>query len=151
MLPTQTAKEKGYHQVIWTDATEHKYIEESGTMNVMFVINNTLITPQLSDTKLPGVTRHSVLSIARDWNVKVEERQITVDEVVGAHKAGALQEAFGTGTAATIAHIKTIGHDNKDYHLADADSNSLSWKISEELTNIKFGTATDKFGWMYKV
>lgn len=151
MFPSQIAKNKGYHQVIWTDSVEHKYIEEAGVMNVMFLIDNTLVTPQLSDTKLPGITRHSVLSIARDWNVKVEERPISIDEVIEAHQAGKLQEAFGTGTAATIAHIKTIGHKDKDYHLADTTPEFLSSRISEELGNIKYGTATDKFGWIHKV
>ncbi len=151
MFPSQIAKNKGYHQVIWTDASEHQNIEEAGTMNVMFVIDNVLVTPQLSDTKLPGITRHSVLSVAREWGVKVEERTITVTELIEAYNAGKLTEAFGTGTAATIAHIKTIGHEDKDYHLADANANSLSWKISEELTNIKYGTSTDNFGWMHKV
>lgn len=151
MFPSQIAKNKGYHQVIWTDATEHQYIEEAGTMNVMFVIGNTLITPNLSDTKLPGITRHSVLSVARDWGIKVEERPITVDEVIEAHLQGKLQEAFGTGTAATIAHIKTIGHEDMDYHLDDATPDFLSSRIAEELNNIKYGTVSDRFGWIYKV
>jgi branched-chain amino acid aminotransferase len=151
MFPTQIAKNKGYHQVIWTDANEHKYIEEAGTMNVMFVIDEVLVTPQLTDTKLPGITRHSVLSIAREWGVKVEERPVTIDEILEAYKEGKLKEAFGTGTAATIAHIKTIGHQDQDYDLPDANPECLSSLIAEELNNIKFGTSTDKFGWIHKV
>ncbi|MDF2456664.1 MAG: ilvE, partial [Cytophagaceae bacterium] len=102
LLPAKKATDKGYQQILWTDSKEHKYFEESGTMNVMFVIGDTLVTPPLSSSILAGITRDSILTIAREWGVKVEERRVSVEEVVEAHKKGLLKDAFGTGTAATI-------------------------------------------------
>jgi branched-chain amino acid aminotransferase len=109
LYPTSLAKKDGYDQLIWTDAREHKYVEESGTMNLMFVINNVLITPKLGDTILAGITRDSVLQLARDWNFPVEERKISVDEIIAAYENGTLQEAFGTGTAATGGQQRGAG------------------------------------------
>ena len=149
--PSKLAHQKGYHQLIWTDARHHKYVEESGTMNLMFVINDTLITPPLSDTILAGITRDSVLTIARDWGMKVEERKISVDEIVEAIKNKSLQEAFGTGTAATIANICLIAHEEKDYDLPRLTDKSFSTRVAKELDDIKKGRVADKFGWIYKV
>jgi branched-chain amino acid aminotransferase len=103
------AQQKGYNQVIWTDAATNTKVEESGTMNLMFVINGVLITPSLSPSKLAGITRDSVIELARHWGMLVQERDVSVSEIIGAFKAGTLQEAFGTGTAANIAHISVIG------------------------------------------
>lgn len=148
LYPAKLAKEEGYHQLLWTDSKEHKYIEESGTMNVMFVINNTLVTPPLTGTILPGITRSSVLTIAKDWGYNVEERQLTVDEVIESAKNGTLTEAFGAGTAATIAQIKTIGHNGVDYNLPAIEGRELSNKVLTFLNNIKRGEETDKWGWI---
>ena len=105
LYPAKQAQAQGYHQLVWTDGQTHEFIEESGTMNIMFVINDTLITPPTSDSILPGITRESALTLAKDWGLKVEERPIKVDEVIEAIENGSLTEAFGIGTAATVSHI----------------------------------------------
>ncbi|HTF06256.1 MAG TPA: branched-chain amino acid aminotransferase [Bacteroidia bacterium] len=151
LYPTSLAKKEGYDQLIWTDAREHKYVEESGTMNLMFVINDTLITPKLGDTILAGITRDSVLQLARDWGMNVEERKISVDEIVEGFHAGTLQEAFGTGTAATIARISNIGFDGKDYALPAITPQSFSVRVNKTLDDIRRGRIEDKHGWVYKV
>lgn len=151
MYPTKLAMEKGYHQLIWTDAIENKYIEESGSMNVMFVINDVLVTPSLSNSKLAGITRDSILKLAIDMGIKVEERNITVDEVIEAHEKGQLQEAFGVGTAANVAPIALIGANGKDYVLPNPANFVLANKIGKALTEIKMGKAEDKFGWVIKL
>jgi branched-chain amino acid aminotransferase len=151
LYPTKLAQQKGYQQVIWTDSETQAHFEESGTMNVMFVIGDTLITPGLSDTILDGVTRNSVLALARDWGMKVEERKVSINEVFEAHDKGTLKEVFGCGTAATIAQIVGIGHNGKDYILPPVSDRKFSTKIDETLRNIRKGKAQDKFGWMMKV
>ncbi len=151
LYPTKIALDKGYQQVIWTDAKTHQYVEESGTMNLMFVIDNTVITPQLSDTILAGITRDSVLSLARDWGMKAEERKISVKEIFEAHEQGRLKEAFGTGTAATIAQIIAIGYNDKEYALPPVAERKFSNKVDEVLRNIRKGRAEDKFHWMFPI
>nr|MBA3901522.1 aminotransferase class IV [Bacteroidota bacterium] len=151
LYPAKIAQEKGYHQLIWTDAIEHKYIEESGTMNVMFMIGDTLVTPPTSSTILAGITRDSVLKLARDWGVKVEERRVNIDEVVQASEDGILNDAFGTGTAATIAHIAQIGYKGVDYFLPPVESRLFSNKVSEELQKIRRGDAPDVHDWVMKL
>lgn len=151
MYPARLGQDAGYHQLVWTDAREHKYIEESGTMNIMFVIGDTLVTPQLTDTILPGVTRNSVLAIARDWNWKVEERKVSVDELIEAIDNGSLKEAFGVGTAATIAHIKIIGHDGTDYELPEVAGREFSNKVEKHLHDLQRGRVPDIHGWIEKI
>ncbi len=152
LYPTRLAREKGYHQIIWTDAKEHKYIEESGVMNVMFVINNTLITPSLAGkTILPGKTRDTIIAIAKDWNMKVEERKISVSEIMEALQQQKLQEAFGAGTAATVAPIAVIGYNGKDYILPPATENSFSQRVAKHLTRVRKGEEADIHNWVFKV
>lgn len=151
LRPAQLAKADGYDQLIWTDAQEHKYIEEAGTMNIMFVINDALVTPALSGSILPGVTRDSILQIARSWGMKVEERQVSVDELVQAMEQGTLSEAFGAGTAATISHIRTIGHEGIDYDLPHVEDGPVANKIKSYLNDFKRGRVEDTFGWNMKV
>lgn len=148
LYPAKLAKADGYHQLLWTDSKEHKYIEESGTMNVMFVINGKLITPDLSGTILPGITRRSVLEIVRSWGIEVEERKIEVSEIIDAMENGTLQEAFGAGTAATIAQIQTIGYEGKDYTLPTISGRKISNKVLNFLTRLKRGQEEDKWGWI---
>jgi len=148
LYPAKLAKEKGYHQLLWTDSIEHKYIEESGTMNVMFVIDGKLITPSLSGTILPGITRASVIEIVKSWGVEVEERKIEVAEILEAIKKGTLEEAFGAGTAATIAQIKVIGHEGTDYELPSIPERKISNKVLSFLNNLKRGQEEDKWGWI---
>lgn len=151
LYPTRLAQEQGFQQVIWTDAETHKYVEESGTMNLMFVIGDTLLTPALGDTILDGITRKSVLAIARDWGMKVEERKVSIQEIVEAQNKGTLQEAFGTGTAATIAHISHIGIEDQLFALPDVSMRKFSPKVDAYLRDIRKGKVSDKFGWMYKI
>lgn len=151
LLPTKIAGEKGYQQLLWTDAKEHKYIEESGTMNAMFIIDGTLVTPALSTSILSGVTRDSIISLAKDWGVKVEERKISVDEIFEAHQAGKLQDAFGSGTAATITHISEINYNGNSIVLPPSQERELSNKLAFELNNIKLGLIEDKFNWVHKI
>jgi len=151
MYPAKLAQDKGYHQLLWTDGKTHEYIEESGTMNVMFVINDTLVTPALNDSILAGITRDSVLKLARHWGMKVEERKISIKELIEALKSGAVKEAFGAGTAATIAHIEVIGHEGIDYKLPDVANRVFSHKVYRELDRIKRGVAADPFGWVVKM
>jgi len=151
LYPAMMAKKQGYHQLIWTDAKEHKYIEESGTMNIMFVVDNILYTPTTSGTILPGITRDSVIQIAKDWGMEVQESSIHVEELVNALKEGRVNEAFGTGTAATIARIDTIGYGDKDYKLPEFKEDDFSIRVGEHLEDIKRGRVNDKFGWITKI
>jgi branched-chain amino acid aminotransferase len=151
IYPTKLANEKGYDQLIWTDGKEHQYIEESGTMNVMFVINDVVVTPALSDSILAGITRNSVLHLARHWGMKVEERKIAVKELVQALENGTVSEAFGAGTAATIAQIELIGYEGKNYKLPPVNERKFSNRVYQELEGIKRGTQPDPFGWMMKI
>ncbi len=151
LYPAQQAQAQGYHQLIWTDGQTHEFIEESGTMNIMFVINDTLITPPTSDSILNGITRDSALTLARDWGLNVDERPIKVTEVIDAIEKGTLTEAFGIGTAATISHIELIGYEDRDYQLPGIDQRPISTRILDELTRIKLGQQEDKFGWIHKV
>ena len=151
LYPARQAQQQGYHQLVWTDAKSHEYIEESGTMNIMFVIDNTIITTPTSDTILAGITRDSVLTLAKDWGMKVEERRVSIKEVEQALREGRLQEAFGTGTAATIANIAKIGIGDNEYILPAIDNNAFSKRVFKALDDIKTGRTEDKWGWVYKV
>jgi branched-chain amino acid aminotransferase len=150
--PTRLAMEKGYHQLIWTDASENKYVEESGSMNLMFVFGDTLVTPSLSHSKLAGITRDSVLKLAKHFGIKTEERNITVDEVIAQFENGNLKEAFGCGTAANIAQIQTIGYgDDQQMELPAIQDRKISTMLGKALNDIKMGKAEDVFGWVTKL
>lgn len=150
LYPTAKAQEQGYDQLIWTDAISHEYIEEAGTMNIMFVVDDKLLTPKPNDSILAGITRKSAIELAHDWGIEVEERRISVREIIEAIEQGRLQEAFGIGTAATVSPICMIGNDGIDYDLPILE-NRLSKKIGSALSDIKLGRVEDKFGWMHKV
>ncbi len=151
MEPTRRAQAEGYHQLIWTDAVEHRYIEESGTMNICFVLGDTLVTPTLSSSILDGITRRSVLTLARHWGVPVEERRVSTEEILAGLQNGTLREAFGCGTAATIAPIVVIGNEGTDYALPPLTPDSLGARLGRALDAIKTGQAPDLFGWLEKV
>lgn len=144
--PARLAQEKGYQQVLWTDACTHERIEESGTMNVMFLFGDTLVTPPVSPTILKGVTRSSLITLAKDLGYKVEERPITVREVIENAKNGSLKEAFGVGTAAVVSPIEAIGHKDKDYELP-VPENAVSAKLKNKLLRIQHGLDEDPYGW----
>jgi branched-chain amino acid aminotransferase len=151
IYPAKLAHDEGYDQLIWTDSKEHKYVEESGTMNLMFIIDGKLVTASLGDTILNGITRDSVITLARDWGVEVEERKIEVAEVIDAIETGKLQEAFGAGTAATIAQIAAIGYNGKDYELPPVEGREFSKKVLQTLDDIRYGRVEDKFGWIHTI
>jgi branched-chain amino acid aminotransferase len=148
LFPGNEAKKKGFTQVLWLDAAEHKYIEEVGTMNICFVINNELITPPIDGTILEGTTRDSVLRLARDWGVKVNERRITIDEVIAASRSGQLNEVFGTGTAAVISPVGEIQHRDTLISINNGKIGALSQKFYDEVTAIQYGDKSDKYGWI---
>jgi len=145
--PTQLAREKGFDQVLWTDAGENKFIEESGTMNVMFVINGKLITPGLSDSILDGVTRDSLIQLAKDKGVAVEERRIGTDELITAFRDNTITEAFGAGTAAVVAPINLIHIDGVDYKLPFYTVNNLMNQLKQQLEDIRTGRVSDIYNW----
>jgi len=145
--PTQLAKQQGYDQVLWTDAREHKFIEESGMMNIMFVIDDTLITPPLSETILDGVTRDSLLTLARTLGYKTEERPISLDELEKAFNNNTISEAFGAGTAAVVAPVKTINIGGIDLHLPEYSHENLSGQMKQRLEHIRTGRAEDIYAW----
>lgn len=151
MFATAEAKKKGYDQVLWTDAYEHKYVQECGTMNVFFIIGGTAITPGLEQgTILGGVTRLSTIKLLQELGFKVEERELSIDDIIDAYKAGVLFEVFGTGTAATISYIKELRY--KDFVMQfDVEKWKTAPTIKKWLTDIREGRAEDKFGWMFKV
>ena len=150
LYPAKLAQDKGYDQLIWTDGATHTYIEEAGTMNLMFIKAGKLITSETGDTVLKGITRDSVLTIAQEWGIEVEERKISVDEIVASLRNGEITEAFGTGTAATIASIEVIADDEHDYAIPQPGPDSFSTRVFAELDNIKTGKKQDKHNWIYK-
>jgi branched-chain amino acid aminotransferase len=147
MYPTRLAMEAGYQQIIWTDSKEHKYVEEAGTMNLMFMYKGKLTTSPVSDTILNGITRKSIMGIAKDWGIEVEERQVDVYELTEAIKNGDVTEAFGVGTAATIAQIKSIGLAGADFDLPDITDGMFQVKINTYLEDLRKGNVEDKFDW----
>jgi len=151
LFPARQGNLEGYDQLLWTDAKEHKFIEESGTMNVMFVINGIIRTAPIGDTILDGVTRNSVLTLAKELNYTVEERSVSVDELLSGIKDGSVSEAFGVGTAATIAHIKTIGYQGHDYELPEVDNRPVASSIHDAIEQIRRGLVADRHNWMRKI
>ena len=148
--PTAIAKEEGYQQIIWTDSNNHKSIEEAGTMNLFFRIGEKLITSPTSDSILDGITRKSIIKLAKDLNIDVEERIITVDELLEAQDSGSLKEIFGTGTAVVILPIKTFGYQNNDFNLPDLD-NPWSLKLKKKLTDIQYDKSSEYEDWKVKI
>lgn len=150
LLATQQAKEKGYSQVVWLDAREKRYIEEMGGMNIFFVINGRLVTPALTGSILDGVTRKSIVRLAADLGLQVEERALTIEEVMAGIESGAVSEAFAAGTAAVITPIGLLAYKDKK---AEISSESGTWtkKIFDALLALQYGEAPDPHGWVYQV
>ena len=145
------AQEKGYTQVLWLDGVHRKYIEEVGTMNVLFKIDGTVVTPPLGGSILPGVTRRSCLELLRSWGVPVEERMISVDELFEAAESGRLEEAFGSGTAAVVSPIGELNYEGKIVPVSGGKIGPLTQKLYDALTAIQWGKAEDPFGWTMKI
>jgi len=151
LLASAEANRKGYDQVLWMDAFEHKYVQECGTMNVFFIIDNIAITPGLeTGTILEGVTRDSTITLLKDMGYKVEERDLSIDEILEAYKAGKINEIFGTGTAATISLIKELKY--KEYIMNfDVDTWTIAPEVKRRMDAIKYSQEPDTHGWLYKV
>ena len=145
------AEEKGYAQVLWLDGVERKYIEEVGSMNVMFQVDGTVITPKLTGSVLPGITRKSCIELIKSWGIPVEERLITAQELFDAAAAGKLDEAWGTGTAAVVSPIGEMGWEGKHITVSGGKIGSLTQKLYDTLTGIQWGKIPDEHGWTVKV
>ena len=147
----QRAEEKGFTQVLWLDGVERKYIEEVGSMNVMFEIGEEIVTPKLTGSVLPGITRKSCIEILKGWGYTVNERLLSVDELISAAESGSLKEAWGTGTAAVVSPIGHLCYKVKDHVVSGNKIGALTQKLYDELTGIQWGKIEDKRGWCYKV
>jgi branched-chain amino acid aminotransferase len=151
LLPARIAVEKGFDQVMWMDGVEFKYIQEVGTMNIFFVIDGKVITPETDGTILRGITRDSILHLLRERGFDVEVRKISIDEVVAAHKAGTLQEVFGAGTAAVVAHVAQIGYRDEIFKLPPVDQRKIGEMIKAEIDGLRSGKIKDTHGWIVPV
>ncbi len=147
----EKANAKGYAQVLWLDGVNLEYIEEVGSMNIFFVIDNELVTPELTGTILPGITRDSVLYLAKEWNMKVSEKKIKVSELIDAYDNGILQEVFGSGTAAVISPVGEIKYKDKILHINNGKVGSVTNKFYKSLTDIQYGKAPSPDGWIEKI
>jgi branched-chain amino acid aminotransferase len=145
------AQKQGYTQVLWLDAIERRFIEEVGTMNIFFLIGDELITPPLTGSILPGITRDSVLRLTRDWGLKVSEKRITIDEVLAANEKGSLQEIFGTGTAAVISPVGELNYKGMVCTINHGKTGELARKLFTELQAIQNGYKRDPYGWVVEV
>jgi len=150
LYPSKLAREKGYDQILWLDAIEHKFVQEVGTMNIFFVFKNEIVTPATSGTILKGITRASALEILRGNGLVVNERDLSIDEILTRYQAGDLVEVFGTGTAALVANVEEIKYDDITIHL-DNTNWQLSTGIRDEINGMRFGTIADKRGWTVPV
>lgn len=151
LYPAKLAQKEGFHQLLWTDAKEHKYIEESGTMNVFIVIDGKVYTHPLTGTILEGVTRDSTIQLLKDGGFEVIEEAVTVEQLVEAATSGRLEDMFGTGTAATVAHIKSFGIDGKVFDLPQVPERKVSNYVLKKLERIKRREEQDDYGWVVEV
>jgi branched-chain amino acid aminotransferase len=149
---SEIAEDQGFAQVLWLDGVNMNYIEEVGAMNVMFKLNGKIVTPDISGgTVLPGITRKSCIQVLKDWGYTVEERLISVDELVEAAESGALEEAWGCGTAAVVSPIGMISYKDKDHTIAGGKIGPVTQRLYDELTGIQWGKIPDDRGWIVSV
>ena len=148
LIASEKAKKDGYAQVLWLDAIERKYIEEVGAMNIFFLLEDELVTPNLTGSILPGITRYSVITLAKKWGMKMSERKISIDEVFDAHKAGKLIEVFGSGTAAVISPVGEIRYGDRVLSIGDGTPRKTAMKFYNALTDIQYGKAADSENWI---
>lgn len=151
LIGQDEAHKQNYSQVLWLDGVEKKYIEEVGAMNIFFIIDGEVVTPELQGSILSGITRKSVLQLAESWGMKVSERRITIQEVADAYDAGKLDEVFGTGTAAVISPVGTLKWGDKVMTINNNKIGPVSQKIYDTMTGIQYGKLEDTFGWVHKV
>ena len=147
----EEAHKRGYTQVLWLDGVERKWIEEVGSMNIFFVIDNEIITPALSGSILPGITRDSVVALAKYWKLKVAERKISIDEVLSAHGAGKLTEIFGSGTAAVISPVGELKYGDQILAIGGGKVGPIAQKFYSAITDIQYGVSPDPLGWVVPV
>jgi len=148
LFASEMAKKKGFTQVLWLDGAERRYVEEVGTSNIFFKIRDELVTPGLTGSILPGVTRDSVIQLARHWGIACTERPITIDEVIDSIRSGDMKEVFATGTAAVISPVGEISYKNKMYTVAGGGVGECSRGLYDEITGIQHGEREDIFGWV---
>ena len=151
LYAAKEANQKGYSQVLWLDGAERKYVEEVGAMNIFFVIDGELVTPELSGSILPGITRKSVIALAKKWKVKVTERKIGIEEIMSFHESGRLNEIFGSGTAAVISPVGQIGYGEKTIVVNENKVGPFARKLYDSLQDIQYGRAEDTMGWIEPV
>lgn len=151
LLAANKAKQEGFSEVLWLDAVEHKFIEEVGAMNIFFLFEDELVTAPLGGTILPGVTRASVIELSKEWDVNVQERMFSIDEVIEASEKGTLKEVFGTGTAAVISPVGEIQHYGHKLIINDGKIGEFSQKLYDEITGIQYGEKEDKHGWIHTI
>ncbi len=147
----ERAAKKGYSQVLWLDGVERKYIEEVGAMNVMFKIGGKIVTPKLTGSILPGITRKSCIEVLKTLGYDVEERLLSVDELIAAMEEGKLEEAWGCGTAAVVSPIGKLAYEDKEYEIGGGKIGEVTQKLYDILTGIQWGLVSDVFGWVYKL
>lgn len=145
------ARRMGCHTVMWLDGRHRRYVEECGVMNVFFVIGDQIVTPPLEGTILPGVTRDSAITLLQDMGHSVRERRIAIDEVIDAHAAGTLRECFGTGTAATVSHVRSIRWGDRQCVLPAVGQQSVGPAVRQRLVDLATGRAPDAYGWLRRV
>ena len=147
----ERAAKQGFSQVLWLDGVERKYIEEVGAMNVRFKINGVVVTPMLTGSILPGITRKSCIEVLKTLGYQVQERLLSVDELVEAMQSGALEEAWGCGTAAVVSPIGTLAYEGREYQIGDGKIGEVTQRLYDVLTGIQWGKVEDTFGWTYKI
>ena len=148
LIAQEEAERQGYSQVLWLDAVERKYVEEVGSMNVFFKIDGEIVTPELDGSILPGITRKSVIQLLRSWGMNVSERKLSIDELESAAKAGKLEEAWGTGTAAVISPIGELKCGDTVTVINEGRIGEISQKLYDTITDIQWGRIPDPFGWI---
>jgi len=151
ILAAKEAKAKGFDQVLWLDAERRRFVEEVGTMNIFFVFGGELVTPPLSGSILPGVTRDSAIELAREWKIPVMERPVEIDEVIRRAEDGSLTEAFGSGTAAVISPVGAFSYRGREARVGDGRVGKLSLRFYEGITGIQYGVAEDRHHWVHRV
>ncbi len=151
LLAEAQARHRGFSGVLWLDGRERRFVEEAGVMNVFFVIDSTVVTPGLSDTILPGITRDSVITLLEMMGIPVEERPVSIDEIAAAHATGRLRECFGTGTAATISHVVEIGYQGKTLRLPPVADREIAPAVLTRMTALRTGREPDHLGWLIPV
>ncbi len=151
LLAQKEAQEKGFSQVLWLDAKEHKFVEEVGTMNIFFRFGDEVVTSPLTGSILPGVTRDSVIKLSAKWGVKLSERMFSIDEAIAAQQDGSLREVFGAGTAAIISPVGSFHYKGTNYQVADGKTGEISQKLYDFLLDLQYGRQEDGFGWVERI